>query len=212
MTKSEYLDTTGWFAWNIYTISGPNDDVRYIGMTKQPEIRFKQHIKKAKEGCHTYKACWIRSLLNRGIEPVFEIIDTGFGPNWIDWEKYWIKFYREEFKCDLTNLTEGGDHPQGYVFTDEAKAKMRAAKLGKKHPPEFGEAIRQRQLGMKWPKEFGLKVSAGKKGKPFSEEHKAKLRVRLTSPEHKLKVALGQVAYHQRRRENKINDQNSTNI
>ena len=87
------------------------------------------------------------------------------------------------------NLTIGGDGSIGYRWTQEQREKFRTTMprywLGKKHPPEFGEACRKRRLGTtlsaetrkkiglanigkQHPLEVRLKISAAKKGKPLS--------------------------------------------
>lgn len=64
---------------------------------------------------------------------------------------------------------------KGKVTTDEAKEKMRAAKLGKKASLETKEKISKANKGKVFSKETCLKISLAKRGKKFSEEHKEKL-------------------------------------
>jgi len=101
------------------------------------------------------------------------------------------------------NCTDGGEGTTGVVRTDEWKEKQRAAQVGKKHAPhtEATKAIlsaqkmgeknpmfgkpqspetkakkRAKMLGRKFP-DNGPKISATKKGVPFTKEHRAALVV-----------------------------------
>lgn len=82
--------------------------VRYVGKTsqKRPTDRYSSHISVSKNNKKKdYTHCWIKSLLNKGVKPLFHIIE------WTDdikRETYWIKFYRN-LHTDLTNFTDGGE-------------------------------------------------------------------------------------------------------
>lgn len=95
-------------------------------------------------------------------------------------EKFLILCFRD-IGCNLANLTDGGDGPNGYKYTDEQKAKMRLRRVGYKHSEETKRKISQAQIGVPRKKasdETKAKMSAarkGKKRKPFSEESKKKL-------------------------------------
>lgn len=92
----------------IYTLSDPiTKEIRYVGKTVQkPTYRLSQHISQSrcsnkKDYCH----CWIKSLLNKELEPVINIIEKTYD---INRECYWIKYYKDN-NYKLTNLHEGGD-------------------------------------------------------------------------------------------------------
>jgi hypothetical protein len=76
-------------------------------------------------------------------------------------EKERIAFWRD--KVDLANKTDGGDGVSGLKMSDEAKAKMRAAKIGK--PGNITT------LGMKFSDETKAKMRASAIGKAKSPEH-----------------------------------------
>jgi hypothetical protein len=76
-------------------------------------------------------------------------------------EKERIAFWRD--KVDLANKTDGGDGVSGLKMSDEAKAKMRAAKIGK--PGNITT------LGMKFSDETKAKMRAAAIGKPKSAQH-----------------------------------------
>lgn len=91
----------------IYTLSDPlTNEIRYVGKTIQkPTYRLSSHISQSKynskkDYCH----CWIKSLLNKDLKPIMNIVEETFD---VSRETYWIKHYRCNYK--LTNFTDGGD-------------------------------------------------------------------------------------------------------
>jgi hypothetical protein len=93
-----------------------------------------------------------------------------------------IVFWREA-GADLTNMTDGGEGVSGLKMSDEAKAKMRLAKLGKKQTPEQIERRVAPLRGRKQPPGAIEKSAAKRRGKKLSAEHKANI-----SASHKGKV------------------------
>lgn len=89
-------------------------------------------------------------------------------------ERERIAFWKEA-NADLANATYGGEGVTGLKMSEEARAKMRAAKLGKKQTPEQIEKRIAPLRGRRQP-EKAIKQSAEKRrGRKLSEEHKAKL-------------------------------------
>lgn len=93
----------------------------------------------------------------------------------------------------LSNLTEGGEGVSGLKMSDGAKAKMRAAKVGKhlteEHKKKIGlsqvgktmslesrEKVKIARLGMKFTAEHRKKLSAAKIGRKLSDQHIQKVR------------------------------------
>jgi hypothetical protein len=124
-----------------------------------------------------------------------------------------IAFWRDI--VDLANKTDGGEGVSGLKMSKEAKAKMRAAKLGKpgnittlgmKFSEETKAKMRAAKVGKK-PNNFGKKY---KQKKPMSQEHKdaiaANNRKRVVSEETKNKLSLA--ATKQWQDENKRPDRN----
>lgn len=93
---------------HIYTLSCPESGlVRYVGKSDNPKNRFKRHI----ELCNnekSHKISWIRGLINKGLLPVLNVIDTVPWCDWKEWEKQYIKMYKAS-GANLVNSTLGGD-------------------------------------------------------------------------------------------------------
>ena len=89
-------------------------------------------------------------------------------------EKERIAFWRAA-KADLANATNGGDGVSGLKMSEEARAKMRAAKIGKKQTPEQIEKRIAPLRGRAQPREAIERGAAKRRGKKLSEEHKLKL-------------------------------------
>ena len=61
--------------YNIYLLICPIDNVvRYVGKSKKPITRYKQHLKDT--GTTTKKKIWISSLLKQGLKPILKIETT----------------------------------------------------------------------------------------------------------------------------------------
>lgn len=113
----------------IYVLIDPFTDlIRYVGKATKPEVRFRRHIKDARDGKRDHKSNWISSVLSRNRKPVLAIIET-CGADWKKRETYWIAKLRVD-GFDLTNSKSGGD---GFEPCEETRKKMSAAKKGK--PP-----------------------------------------------------------------------------
>lgn len=103
---------------------------RYIGKSKAPRRRLKDHLLRARENT-SHQANWIRSLSARGLRPVLEILDEVPETEWQFWEREWIRLYKS-LGFDLTNSTDGGE----------------GVDSGEKHP-NFGKPMPEKQRGMR---------------------------------------------------------------
>lgn len=164
----------------IYALKDPRDGaVRYIGATVRPKRRIWEHIYYAVEETN-HRACWIRSLLKKGILPEFEVLAQVPETEWPQHEIDYIAAFRT-LGCDLVNSTRGGDGNGGYVFTPEDCAKISAAHKGKKKSPAHRANMSEAHRGMKKSPEHCAAISVatlGEKhhafGKKQSPEHVAK--------------------------------------
>lgn len=106
--------------------------VRYVGATRQRiEKRLIGHISEARTGKRWARCHWIRKLLSAGTVPVLEVLEFVQADQWQARERHWIAEFGGMRK--LLNSTTGGDG--GRIFSEEARAKMARAKLGKKQGP-----------------------------------------------------------------------------
>jgi hypothetical protein len=192
------------------------DIIRYVGKTAwTPERRLAAHLRIAANGCTTYKARWMRGVVEDRRQVhciVIATADTEDAGN--DLERFHIARLRAE-GARLTNLTDGGDGLSG--VTEETKQKMRAARVGftpsATQRRTTSERMRRRYESLAERTKTGdinrgkpLSASARRKlsewrtgttSGPQSAEHKRKISAALTgrpkTPEHVAKVAAAQV-------------------
>lgn len=208
--------------WEIYALSDPRTNaIRYVGVTFRARRRFNEHLSRAIRGGKTYRDCWIRSLVDAGIRPVYQVIEQGQGDGWQDRERFWIAHYRLE--CKLTNLTDGGDGTPGLSPSEKCRRAAslahkgipyppdrKSAMLGKNHTPEAREKIRAAGTGRKHSDEAKAKLSLAKKGKKpaattiaasvaartgkkLTEVHKQKIAATTTNRKAVLVIETGEV-------------------
>jgi|688.fasta_scaffold255090_2 hypothetical protein len=160
--------------------------------------------------------------LNRNLR----ILDQMTEEDAFAWEKLLIAVYgRKDLGAGiLCNLTDGGDGTSGNVFSEESKAKMSAAKIGKPRSEAARQRIREVTTGRLHTPEAKAKISATKTGKKLTPEHIAKLkavhsgvkqsqetiekrakkmREKWKDPEHRAKVRASMIAAWERRRAQK---------
>jgi len=59
----------------IYLLIDPNDNtVRYVGMSKNPKSRLRQHVKESMERQNTAKKAWIHTLMQNGQAPRMDVV------------------------------------------------------------------------------------------------------------------------------------------
>lgn len=75
----------------IYLLIDPRDNSKkYVGMSKDPNKRLKDHIYDSKRE-RTKKGNWIRKLVNNGLKPILVILEETDVENCAYWEEYHIK-------------------------------------------------------------------------------------------------------------------------
>lgn len=93
----------------IYTLSDDKKNIRYIGKTKNPKNREKDHVKFI--GCEKMRCkldCWKYKMKKENRNIFFEILDDTEDIDIDFLEKYWISQFKS-WGFDLLNMTEGGD-------------------------------------------------------------------------------------------------------
>lgn len=152
--------------WSIYALKDPRtNEVRYVGWARNVDRRLRDHMRDARAGNQTYKARWIRTLLDQGVKPAYDLLDKSAFGDWADAERWWIKRKREE-GCRLTNATDGGDGMLGHVVTPETKELIRAAHLGVGHTDETRAVLSRHRKGMVLPEAWRANISAALKRRP----------------------------------------------
>jgi len=175
-----------------------NHFVKYVGKTKYSlEKRLSNHLITARRGEQTYRARWIRRMLQEGSIPDITKIQDVEGDGCKE-EIAWIRYFRDH-GVKLTNGTAGGDggdtygtglhrarmlenvnrSKRGRKHSDETKAKIAAKALGRKASPATKEkmSVARRAHSMpKWTEERRKKTVASLVGRLLSEETKKKMR------------------------------------
>lgn len=183
------IDANANRSWVIYTLADPRDGgVRYVGVThKKVEQRLAGHLynarRKDSQRYHTYN--WIRNLLADGVTPLATVIDSGVGGSWGDTETKWIRYYRDH-DCRLTNATDGGEGAVGHTVSEEARARIRAARLGKPLSEEHKAKVAKGNTGKKMSPEAIAKTAAFWRGRTHTQETKEKISTSMVGkPGHK---------------------------
>jgi len=82
----------------IYALLDPiTSEVRYVGQTKNPRKRLLSHISLARTGRErNHKACWIKGLLSKELEPIQKLLETCEIEIGHNQEDFWIKYYQDK--------------------------------------------------------------------------------------------------------------------
>ena len=111
------------YKWTVYGVTCPTSGmVVYVGLTKNPKARLKQHCKDARQGRSSPLWSWIRGLLDDGKRPGFVRLEQGVG---IDSgscaERSWINRFNE--MTPLLNRNPGGvSNPEAFKKLCDKKA------------------------------------------------------------------------------------------
>jgi len=91
----------------IYTLSDPiSKEIRYVGKTNYAlKDRLAKHLC-TKERNH--RGNWIKSLLNKNLKPVIDLLEIVADKDWQFIEQYWIAQFKA-WGFNLVNLTKGGE-------------------------------------------------------------------------------------------------------
>ena len=92
----------------IYCLRCPiTNEIRYIGQTKRGLRRSYEHRSRTKHKQKNHLSYWLNSLIEKGLKPIFEILETLDKVEKLnEREIYWITYYKNKF--NLCNLESGG--------------------------------------------------------------------------------------------------------
>jgi group I intron endonuclease len=110
--------------YKIYKLIDPNtNEIRYIGRTVQKlENRLKKHLNANDK---SYRVNWIKSLLNKDLFPIIELIcETESFETCCELEQFYIEKYKKE-GLKLVNMTDGGDGSIGFKHSEETILKLK---------------------------------------------------------------------------------------
>lgn len=184
--------------WSVYALIDPRTNaVRYVGWAFNPKKRLGDHCAKAaKETNH--KAAWLRLLRSLALAPVLTILETGAG-DWAAAERKWIAHHRAA-GADLTNATDGGEGVVGLVFSPASRAKMSAAKQGRRLAPEHVRKVAESNRGRPCPPHVRAALTAANTGRPMPEHVKRALVAanigKAHTPETRTKMSASRTGKH----------------
>lgn len=126
----------------IYCLIDPCGDVRYIGKSDNPDVRFREHLRKSKYKKY-YKDRWVNSLLENNELPELIVLDCVPYSSFGFWEMFYIQFFRK-IGSRLTNIAPGGE---GGNFGEEINLKISQKLKGRIISQQWREKIRLYRLG-----------------------------------------------------------------
>jgi len=127
----------------IYILSHPiTNEIKYVGKTNSIKRRLQGHIDYARnpKKKRRYVSYWILKLLKEDLRPILTVLEECDDTNWIERERYWINFYKNQ-SCKLCNLTEGGEGTHGYEYPEYLKEIRKNARLGWNFPEDVKNKI-----------------------------------------------------------------------
>jgi group I intron endonuclease len=166
----------------IYLIYNRANGKYYVGKTiKRLSSRWSDHKSRARTGSPYYLHSAMRryGFENFEIHPLCTALTSD--DELLRWETFFISLLGANNRETGYNLTLGGEGSNG--FRHSAETRMKLSKLQKGKPSSATDEGRK-LMGEAWK---------GKKRKPFSPEHRAKIREarerQIISEEHKAKIA-----------------------
>jgi group I intron endonuclease len=192
--------------YSIYTITNRINDKQYVGITKNPEQRWKWH-RCARRNYRDNDRPLYRAIAKYGISNFrFKIIKKARTLNLANALE--IKMIKEldTFRNGY-NATTGGDGSSGCPATPERKLKISLSKIGKPRSPETIEKMRTAATGRPCPEhvkayfrklyknryvspETRIKLSRINKGRHWPLEMRKRISATLTGRKLPLKVRL----------------------
>lgn len=93
--------------YSIYSLVDPRDNqVRYVGASKNPQRRLWQHLNRSKDENNLKKRLWLEELVQHGHVPKLSIIEENLTKGEVlQREKHWIQVYLEQ-GASLVNMRD----------------------------------------------------------------------------------------------------------
>lgn len=127
--------------YKIYKLIDPStNEIRYVGRTIQKlNNRLKKHINANDK---SYRVNWIKSLLNKNLEPIIKLIcETNSFDVCCRLEQFYIQKYKKE-GLKLVNMTNGGEGSIGFKHSAKSKEKISIKTKLRMSNPEIIEELR----------------------------------------------------------------------
>lgn len=186
----------------IYALKDPvTEAIRYVGKTSQnPRTRLRAHINRARDNRGArHCASWISSLIDAGLEPLMQVLETVSADSWEEAEKRWIRNLRDA-GANLVNMTEGGGCHAGHATTEEVREKISeaarkqfASEEARKAAAEYGRRTWQDPEVAARLKEARRKTAADPEF--IRKQREAKIRLNL-DPAYRARVAASHKGRH----------------
>lgn len=129
--------------WKIYILKDPDtQEVRYVGVTDDIISRLEFHLQFAYRRTSPV-AIWVYDLLQKGKEPLIEVVDSGTG-DYSTCEFVWITKHKS---AQLLNIDNGGSGRQRKSV--EHRKKLSEAQLGQVRGPRAEETKKLLSVRMK---------------------------------------------------------------
>jgi group I intron endonuclease len=167
----------------VYVIRNTVSGRVYVGSSARVSHRWSVHRYSLRKGTH-HCAMLQRSWMKHGEDAfVFDILEkVEREDDLFAREQFWIDKLNSTCPKDGFNIYPRAGGPRGYKMSTESRAKMSAARLGKKHPP--------RTASQK------AAMSAAQRGRKVSEETRAKQRGRKASDKTRAKMRSSHIGKH----------------
>lgn len=198
-------------------------ECRYTGKADDVPLRAQRHLRKSSLSAPTHKNCWLLSLVYAGLKPEVVVLDTIPKKDWQTYEQWWIAYLRflgvnltngttggdgavlKGAKNPMFGV-KGPAHPAyGKPRPDDVRQRIKASLTGK--PVSWSEEGRKSIIesnrrrakeanpfkGQKHTAEAKAMMSAAKKGKKLTQEHKDKVAAASKRMWEKRKAAMQQV-------------------
>lgn len=107
-----------------YLIDPRTNEVRYVGITKNANTRFKNHCSDFRR--NTKKTTWIKKLKNLNLKPILQVVKSGLSKE----EAENLEIKEISTKTDLLNLSSGGLVNSGFTLSAKTKALMSKHRKG----------------------------------------------------------------------------------